>query len=128
MDEILGEHRLAEALRGDEDDVLALGDKVEREDAVDGGAMDLLRPGPLEIGHGLEAADRAPRSAGVRTRWRARASSSAWTTVSSRTTGLQRFCVARAIRSLRSVAVWVSPSWRRCVTQASSGSDRVRSS
>ena len=51
------EHRLAEALRGDEDDVLALGEEVEREDAIDGGAMELLGPVPLEIGQRFEAAE-----------------------------------------------------------------------
>ena len=35
MDEILREHRLAEAVRGDEDHVLPLGEKVEGEDAFD---------------------------------------------------------------------------------------------
>lgn len=39
------------------------------------------------------------------TRWCRRASSSAWTRRSSWTTGLQRFCVARATKSLSSVAV-----------------------
>ena len=32
-------------------------EKVEGEDALDGGPMDLLRPGPFEIGHRLEAAE-----------------------------------------------------------------------
>ncbi|MBI4519638.1 MAG: hypothetical protein HY701_02280 [Gemmatimonadetes bacterium] len=45
---------------------------------------------------------------------RQRASSSVRATVSSRTTGLQRFCVARATRSLRSVAVCVRRSCRSC--------------
>src|SRR5712691_12933851 len=57
MEEILRDHRLPEALSGHEDRVLALGDEVERQDAFHAGAMDLLGPGPLKIGHGLEATD-----------------------------------------------------------------------
>jgi hypothetical protein len=57
MDEILGEHRFAEAVRCDDDDVFALGQEVEREDAFDRGAMDLRGPGPFEIGQRLVAAE-----------------------------------------------------------------------
>lgn len=56
VQQILGQHGLAEALRRDEDDVLALGDEVEREDAVDGGAVELLGPVPFEVREGFEAA------------------------------------------------------------------------
>ena len=54
--EILGEHRFAEAVRGDHDDVLALGQKVQRQDAFDRRPMDRLGPLPLPISHRLEAA------------------------------------------------------------------------
>ena len=49
--------RLAQPVRGDDDDVLALRQEVEGEDALDGRAMDLGRPGPFEIGQRLEAAE-----------------------------------------------------------------------
>jgi hypothetical protein len=55
VDQILGEHRLAEAVRGDDDDVLALGEEVEGQDAFDRGPMDVRGPLPFEIGHGLVA-------------------------------------------------------------------------
>ena len=74
--QILGEHGLAEALGGDQDDILALGDEVEREDALDGRPMDLLRPGPFEIGHRFEAAEARRLQPAFDAR-RARASSSA---------------------------------------------------
>ena len=57
MDEVLRDHRLAEAMRRDDDDVFALRQKLEGEDAFDGRPMDRLRPVPFPIGHGLEAAE-----------------------------------------------------------------------
>src|ERR1700681_3530179 len=45
------------SLGGDEDDILALRDEVEREDPVDGWPVQLLRPGPFEIREGFEAAE-----------------------------------------------------------------------
>src|SRR5712691_4385452 len=57
VDEVLGEHRLAEALRAHEDDVLPLGEEVERENALEGGAMELLGPRPVPIRHRFEAAE-----------------------------------------------------------------------
>jgi hypothetical protein len=56
VDEILGDHRLAEPLCADEDETLGVGEKVEGEDTLDEGPVDLLGPVPLEIGDGLEAA------------------------------------------------------------------------
>ena len=41
VQQVLGQHRLAEPLRGDEDDILALRDEVEREDPVDGGPVQI---------------------------------------------------------------------------------------
>jgi hypothetical protein len=57
IDEILGKHRLPQAVRRDKDDVLAFGQEVEREDAVDRGPMNLFGPVPLEVGHRFEAAE-----------------------------------------------------------------------
>lgn len=53
--QIRGEHRLAEAVRRHDNDVFPLRQKVEGEDALDGRAMDLRRPGPFEIRQRLEA-------------------------------------------------------------------------
>ena len=55
--EVLGEHRLAQALIPDQDDVLALGHEVEREGALDGRAVELLGPVPLEVGERFEATE-----------------------------------------------------------------------
>jgi hypothetical protein len=112
VDEVLREHGFAEAVRGDDDDVFLLREKVEGEDALDGRTMELGRPGPFEIDQWLEAAEARITEPAFDPLWR-RAASSACASCSSRTTGLQRFCVARAIRSLSSAAVWLSPSWRR---------------
>ena len=57
MDEILREQGLPQAVRRDKDDVLAFGQEVEREDAVDRGPMNLFGPVPLEVGQHLEAAE-----------------------------------------------------------------------
>ena len=57
VDEILGEQRFAQPVGRDDDDVFPLGQEVEREDALDGRAMDLRRPRPFEIGQGFEAAE-----------------------------------------------------------------------
>ncbi len=59
VDDVLGDHRLAEALGRDEDDVGARAEEVELEGTLDGGAVDLPRPLPLEVGHGLEVAELA---------------------------------------------------------------------
>ena len=42
---------------GDQDDILTLRDEVEREDPVDGRPIELLGPGPFEVGEGFEAAE-----------------------------------------------------------------------
>jgi hypothetical protein len=57
MHEVFREHRLTQAVRGDEDDVLSFREKVEGEDAFDRGTVDLFRPVPFLIGHGFEAAE-----------------------------------------------------------------------
>jgi len=55
VDQILGEHRLAEAVRRHDDHVFPLRQKVEGQDALDGRAMDLGGPRPFEIRQRLEA-------------------------------------------------------------------------
>ena len=55
VDQILGDHGLAEAVWRDDDRVLTLREKVQGEDALDGGPMDRLRPRPFPVGHRLEA-------------------------------------------------------------------------
>ncbi len=55
--EVLGDHRLADAVGADEDDVGGLGEEVEGEEFLDGAAVDLLRPLPVEVGHGFEGAE-----------------------------------------------------------------------
>ena len=52
VDEILGDHRFAEAVRGDDNHVFALRQEVEGEDAVDGRPMQVRGPIPFEIGRG----------------------------------------------------------------------------
>ena len=55
--DVLGDHRLTEALSGDEDEVAARGEEVEMEGRLDGGAVDARGPGPVEGVHRGEAAD-----------------------------------------------------------------------
>ena len=57
VQQVLRQHGLAEPLGGDQDDILALRDEVEREDPVDGGPVQVLRPVPFEICEGFEAAE-----------------------------------------------------------------------
>jgi hypothetical protein len=57
VDEILGEHGLSETVRGDDDDVFALREEIEGQDAFDRRPMDVRGPLPFEIGHRFEAAE-----------------------------------------------------------------------
>lgn len=57
IDEIFGKPRLPQPVRCDKDDVLAFGEEVEREDAVDHEPMNLFGPVPLKISRHLEAAE-----------------------------------------------------------------------
>jgi len=57
VEEVLHEHGFADAVRSDEDDVGGVVDEGEREQLLDEGAVDALRPGPVEVGDGLEGAD-----------------------------------------------------------------------
>jgi hypothetical protein len=61
--DVLGNHRLAEALGGDEDDVAGVGEEVEMQDGLDGGAVDTLGPVPVEVAYGQEAAEAAAEQA-----------------------------------------------------------------
>jgi len=49
MRDVLRDHRLAEPLRGDEDDVAILGEEVEAHGSFDGVPVDAGRPVPLEV-------------------------------------------------------------------------------
>ena len=57
MDDVLGEHRFAEALGADQEDILGAVKEVEGEDAVEGGAVERGRPVPVPVGEGCEAAE-----------------------------------------------------------------------
>jgi hypothetical protein len=50
-------HRLAHAVGADEHDVARVGQELQRHEVFDGGAVDLCRPAPVEVGERLEAAD-----------------------------------------------------------------------
>ena len=52
--EVAEEHRLADAVRSDEDDVLAVGDEAQREEVLDLRAVDALGPRPVEVAQRLE--------------------------------------------------------------------------
>ena len=53
VDEVLGEHGLAEPLRTDQDDVVGAAEEVEGEDALEGGAIE--GGGPVPVGDRFEA-------------------------------------------------------------------------
>jgi hypothetical protein len=55
--EVAEEQRLADAVRSDEDDALAVGDEAQREEVLDLRAVDPLRPCPVEVAEGLEGSD-----------------------------------------------------------------------
>ena len=65
--DVLGDHRLAQALGGDQDEVAAGGEEVEAERGLDDGAVDGGGPGPVEGVHRGEAteatAEQAPLEA-----------------------------------------------------------------
>jgi hypothetical protein len=52
--EVLGDHRLAHALRRHEHDVLGTLEEAERHHALDRRSVDLLGPTPVEVRHRLE--------------------------------------------------------------------------
>ncbi len=111
MHGVLRDHRLAQALGADEHEILGAAEEVEREHLLDERAVEGFGPAPLEVGHGLEAAEpRAFEAAleaavrGPRARW--------WPGASRRATGGQRSFAARASRSFRSSALRVRPRRR----------------
>jgi len=57
VDEILGDHGLADAVGSEKDDVDGVVDKGEREELVDEFSVDALGPLPVEVGDGFEGAD-----------------------------------------------------------------------
>ena len=57
VDEVLGEHGLAEPLRTDQDDVVGAAEEVEGEDALEGGAIEGGGPVPVPVGDRFEAPD-----------------------------------------------------------------------
>jgi len=61
--DVLGDHRFAEPLGGDEDAVAAGGEEVEVQRGFDGGALDARGPAPVEGLHGGEAAEAAAEQA-----------------------------------------------------------------
>jgi hypothetical protein len=63
--DVLGDHRLPEALVRDEHDVVGLFQEVEAERCLDGVAVDGLGPGPVEVGNRLEATEPAAPEASL---------------------------------------------------------------
>ena len=57
MSDVLGKHRLADAVRPDKHDVGGFLEEVERDQRIDGGAVAVLGPGPVEVAEWFEAAD-----------------------------------------------------------------------
>jgi len=57
MGEVVADHRLADAVRPDDDDVGSLANERQQEQVVYGVAINGLRPRPVEVGHRLELAD-----------------------------------------------------------------------
>jgi hypothetical protein len=57
MGDVFEDHGFADAVGTDEDSVVAGLDEAEGEELVDGFAIDLLGPSPVEVGHRLEGGD-----------------------------------------------------------------------
>jgi len=57
MDEVLGQHRLAEPLSAHHDDVVGMVEEIEGEDPFEGGPVERGRPVPVPIGDRFEAAE-----------------------------------------------------------------------
>ena len=60
VSDVLRDHGLAQALRCDQDNVAILLKEVESQSGLDGVAIDLAGPGPVEVGDSLEASDSYP--------------------------------------------------------------------
>ena len=57
MEEVLHEHRFADSVRSDENDVGGVVDEGQREELLDQRAVDAFGPVPVEVGDGFEGAD-----------------------------------------------------------------------
>ena len=57
MGDVLGQHRLSEAVRTDEDDIVAAVEEVEGEDALEGGSVQCGGPIPVPVGEWLESSE-----------------------------------------------------------------------
>ena len=57
VEEVFHQHRFADAVRSEEDDVGGVVDEGEREEFLDEGAVDALGPVEVEVGEGFEGAD-----------------------------------------------------------------------
>jgi hypothetical protein len=55
--DILRDHRFAQAVAAHQDQVAAFLEKVQSQGAIEDVAFDFRRPGPIEVGQGLEALD-----------------------------------------------------------------------
>src|SRR5690606_30532168 len=60
VDDVLGDHRLPEPVRTDEDEVLPVAHEVEREGTLDLCSRERFGPRLVELAHGPERADAAP--------------------------------------------------------------------
>ena len=57
VEEVLGEHGLADAVGTEEHDVGGVMEELEGEEFIDEGPVDSLGPQPVEVGEGFEGAD-----------------------------------------------------------------------
>src|SRR5258708_6478630 len=66
VSDIFDEHRFAEAIGAAEEEVACLRNEVEGESAVDDGAVNLGRPGPIKVGDGFEATETGQAKAALK--------------------------------------------------------------
>jgi hypothetical protein len=69
--DVLGNHSLAEALSGGENDVSGLIEEVQANDGLDERSVDFRRPVPVVVGHGFEALKAAAFTPALKTTLRA---------------------------------------------------------
>ena len=69
--DVLGDHGFAQTVAAHQNEIAGFAEKVERQSAFDDIAFDLGGPGPIEVGHGLEAFDAADAQAPFQTAARA---------------------------------------------------------
>ena len=97
--DVLGDHRFAQTVAADQDEVAGLGKKVQRQSALDDIAFDLGGPGPIEVGHGLESLDAAEPQAPLQAAARAFGDFGLGQLFEDLMSGDQRALVARARKS-----------------------------